>query len=346
MILDSEASTLFRPSSNPPRFASSSLSFRLFFLFATILFHTAEPQIFAQEPEVAPEDVLRVRTDLVTVPALVTDSQGRRVFGLKLSDFSLSDNGRAVELSYFAAGTEHVALAFALDSSGSIREVVAGQRDAALRLFSRFGRGSRVAVLHFGERAELAVPFTTDAAGVQTAFDSNLPLSRRTAIFDAVSTTLRAFAAEKNNGTERRILILISDGLDTASRERASTVINEARAQNVSVYVIHLPLYEPRDGRLAVRPASKGFRDLAEKTGGRYFLIGDRKSALDSQATLDLAPVFRAIEEDLQGQYVLGYYPDEATRAAASHLIQISLMPPNGRKLRVRALREGYSLKK
>ncbi|HEV7842803.1 MAG TPA: hypothetical protein VGO69_03860, partial [Pyrinomonadaceae bacterium] len=140
---------MFRPSNSPARFASPSLSFILFILFVPIFFQTTVRPAFAQEPEVAPEDVLRVRTDLVTVPALVTDSQGRRVFGLKLSDFSLSDNGRAVELSYFAAGTEHVALAFALDSSGSIREVVAGQRDAALRLFSRFGRGSRVAVLHF-----------------------------------------------------------------------------------------------------------------------------------------------------------------------------------------------------
>jgi Ca-activated chloride channel family protein len=345
MILDSEASTLFRPSNNPHRFVSPALSFVLFIFFGSILFHTTVRPTFAQEPEVAPEDVLRVRTDLVTVPTLVTDSRGRRVFGLKLSDFTLRDNGRAVELSYFAAGTEHIALAFALDSSGSIREVVAGQRDAAVKLFSRFGRGSRVAVLHFGERAELVVPFTTDAAGVRTAFDSNLPFSRRTAIFDAVSTMLRAFAVEKNNGTERRIMILISDGLDTASATSASVVINEARAKNVSVYVIHLPLYEPRDGRLVVRPASKGFRDLAEKTGGRYFLIGDHKSALDPQATLDLAPVFRAIEEDLQGQYVLGYYPDEATRAAASHLIQINLMPQSGRKLRARALREGYSLR-
>jgi VWFA-related protein len=156
---------------------------------------------------------------------------------------------------------------------------------------------------------------------------------------------LRAFALEKNNPEERRILILISDGLDTASAARSSMVINEARSTNVSVYVIHLPLYEPRDGRLSVRPASKGFRELAEKTGGRYFLIGDSRSALDPQATFDLAPVFRAIEEDLQGQYVLGYYPDEATRAAASHLIQISLASQGGRKLRARALREGYSLK-
>jgi Ca-activated chloride channel family protein len=299
-----------------------------------------------EPPPASPDEVVRVRTDLVTVPALVTDSNGRRVHGLAQSDFLVRDNGRAVTLSYFAAGTDRVALAFALDASGSVRELVARQREAALQLFSRFGRGSRVAVVHFGEKAALTVPFTTDAGRAESAFNAHVPASRRTAIFDATVTILRAFAAEKGDPAERRILVLISDGLDTASTARASAVISEARAQNVSIYAIHLPLFEPRDGRLAVRPPSKGFRDMAEKTGGRYFVVGDARSALDAAAqVLDLTPVFRAIEEDLQGQYVLGYYPDEASRAAASHRIELSLTARGRRNLRVRALREEYNLR-
>jgi Ca-activated chloride channel family protein len=345
MILDSEASTLSRLSASPPRYVSRSLGFALFLFFVSSFFNASHGRVLAQEAEVSPDDIVRVRTDLVTVPTSVTDSHGRRVSGLEQSDFSVRDNGRAVALSYFAVGTEHVALAFALDASGSIRQVVAGQRDAALQLFSRFGRGSRVAVLHFGEKAELAVPFTTDTDKAQPAFTAQWPASRRTAIFDGVSTTLRAFAAGKSNAVERRILILISDGLDTASTARASEVIWEAQAYNVSIYVIHLPLYTPIDGRLMVRPASKGFRDLADKTGGRYFLIGNVKSALDPTTTPDLAPVFRAIEEDLQGQYVLGYYTDDAARDTGLHRIEISLVQRNRRKLRVRALREEYNLK-
>ncbi|HKQ51979.1 MAG TPA: VWA domain-containing protein, partial [Pyrinomonadaceae bacterium] len=256
------------------------------------------------------------------------------------------DNGRAQTLSYFAAGTDRVALAFALDSSGSIRELVTRQRDAALQLFSRFGRGSRVAVVHFGEKAELTAPFTTDTGLAESAFNAHVSMSRRTAIFDATLATLRAFAAEKGAAAERRILVLISDGLDTASAARASNVISEARAQNVSIYAIHLPLFEPRDGRLAVRPPAKGFRDLALKTGGRYFVIGNAQDALDAAAPApDLAPVFRAIEEDLQGQYVLGYYPDEAARAAASHRIEINLTSRMRKGLHVHALREEYNLR-
>ena len=300
---------------------------------------------FAQD-DVSPDDVVRVRTDLVTVPAFVTDSRGHRVAGLTQSDFIIRDNGRDVALSYFAAGTEHVALAFALDASGSIRDLVMEQRDAALKLFSRFGHNSRVAVLHFGEKAALTVPFTADAAKAEAAFLIPAQPNQRTAIFDAVATSLKSFASSGNNLTERRILILISDGLDNASTTRPAAVINEAHALGVSIYVIHLPLYAPREGQLEPRPASRGFRDLAEKTGGRYFMVGDAKSALDPKATVNLEPVFKAIEEDLQGQYVLGYYPDDAARTASQHRIEINLMQQRGRKLHVQQLRQEYILNK
>ncbi|MDQ3819030.1 MAG: VWA domain-containing protein [Acidobacteriota bacterium] len=300
---------------------------------------------FAQG-EVSPDDVVRVRTDLVTIPAFVTDSKGRRVAGLTRSDFIMRDNARTVALSYFATGAEHVALVFALDASGSIRDVISEQHDAALKLFSRFGHSSRVAVLHFGEKAALTLPFTADAERAEEAFSAPVQPNERTAIFDAAAAGLGAFATSVGDPSERRILILISDGLDNASATRPAAVINDARARGVSIYVIHLPLYEPRNGRLAPRPASKGFRDLAEKTGGRYFTVGDAKSALDPKATVNLEPVFKAIEDDLRGQYVLGYYPDDAARAMSQHRIEISLTPQRGRKFFVQQLRQGYDLER
>ena len=77
--------------------------------------------------------------------------------------------------------------------------------------------------------------------------------------------------------------------------------------------MIHLPLFEPRDGRLAVRRPTKGFKELAEKTGGKYFLVGDEKSALLPKQN-DLTPIFQAIEEDLKSQYLLGFYISESAR--------------------------------
>ena len=299
--------------------------------------------VSAQEPE--PVDVISVRTDLVAVPVTVTDSRGRRISNLKQQDFVLTDDGREARIDYFASGAERIALAFVLDNSGSLREQLSRQRDAALGLFSRFGPASSVAVIRFGQQARLLAPFTSEAEGARAAFSVQVNLSAlgdRTAIFDAGIVAVQAYASRGENSSERRIAILISDGLDTSSRANAQTVIAAANRMNVSFYVIQLPLFTPSDGRLVPRPAAKGFRDLAEKTGGKYFVAGTAASTLAPNGPVDLTPVFAAIEEDLRSQYVIGFYPGEASRDGQPHRPAVSA---SNRKLKVHQLRNSYSLK-
>ncbi|HEY0006169.1 MAG TPA: VWA domain-containing protein [Pyrinomonadaceae bacterium] len=338
-----------RPSSQPsPRATPGALASPRFnpLLVSLFLLLSFPANTFAQDTaNTDPDEVIRVRTDLIIVPLFVTDAKGLRVSGLVREDFAVSDNGRAVEAEYFAAGTERVALLFALDASGSVRDHLKQQQDAALALFSRFGRGSRVALLQFDERAELVQPFTSVAATNSPAFPASSRTNHRTAIFNAAAFAVHAFNSKGSDPTERRIVILISDGLDTASSTNAADVINQARANAVSFYVIHLPIFAPRDGRLAPRPAAKGFRALAEHTGGRYFMLGDAKSALDPKAGYELAPVFKAIEEDLLGQYVIGYYPGADSRDTGFHQIEVTLTRRSKRKLRLQTLRKGYNLK-
>jgi Ca-activated chloride channel family protein len=291
------------------------------------------------------EEVVRIRTDLVVVPIYVTDERGRRVAGLSRQDFQLLDNGRTIETTYFAAGAESVALLFLLDASGSTRDVVTAQRETALALFSRFGERSRVAVMQFRERPELTLPFTRDMRAARSAFQINALANRRTAIFDAALAAVRAFRAEGQRPAERRIVVLLSDGLDTASNALAASVLEEARAVGVSFYVIHVPLYEPRDGHLAARRPAKGFRDLALKTGGQFFTVGDARSSLDPRAEYDLSEIFRAIAEDLRSQYVVGYHASAAGRESGRHRIEVRMSAPRDRKLRVRQLREEYENK-
>ena len=303
----------------------------------------------SQERPVAPpadEEVVSIRADLIVVPLHVTDGGGRRVPGLTRQDFVVRDNGRPVEASYFAAGAERVGLLFLLDASGSTREIVTQQSETGLALFSRFGARSRVAVMQFRERPEPTLPFTRDLRAARAAFRiASLP-DRRTAIFDAALAAVRAFTAGARDAAERRIVVLLSDGLDTASATPPAEVIDEARAAGVSFYVIHLPLYEPRGGHLAARRPAKGFRELAEKTGGRFFVVGDARSALDPRAEHDLAPIFRAIAEDLEGQYVIGYHASAAAPGPGAHRVDVRLGPPRDRKLRVRQLRDSYELKR
>ena len=97
--------------------------------------------------------------------------------------------------------------------------------------------------------------------------------------------------------------------------------------EHVSFYVIHLPLFEPRGERLAVRSPAKGFRELARETGGKYFLVGGTRRCAQADKTVDLAPIFQAIEEDLKSQYLVGFYLNEAARDGRKHRFSLKLLP-------------------
>ncbi|HUE83563.1 MAG TPA: VWA domain-containing protein [Pyrinomonadaceae bacterium] len=311
-------------------------------VFALLLFPPAAP---AQAVSDEVEDVIRVRTDLVLVPVTVTDSRGRRIIDLEQRDFALRTDAGKMKLEFFSVGTEQVAMAFLLDASGSARNYLLQQREAALSLFSRFGSDSEVAVLPFGDRIVGGTSFTNDIDMARSSFTFPAVSNRRTAIFDSVMTGLSVFGKHKTPPRVRRIMILTSDGLDTSSGAKPRQVIGRARSEGVSIYVIHFPIFIPIDGRLKPRPAAKGFRDLAEQTGGRYFQVGDASSALRMDSSPDLTAVFNAIEEDLAGQYLLGFYPVDESRDGRFHPLQVEIATNSKRKLKVKTLREGFILK-
>ncbi|MGI8732215.1 MAG: VWA domain-containing protein [Pyrinomonadaceae bacterium] len=320
-----------------PRLASCH-SLLLVCAFATLLARYPITSV-AQDPP-ADDEVIRVSTELLLFPIRVRDKRAQQA-KLTEDDLTLKDEDRVTTGIYFSAGADRLALVFALDQSGSLREIIAQQREAALALFGRFGEKSRVAVLRFSERPILAAEFGRDTDSARDAFIFPAGRNRRTAIFDAAATAVRTFESLPRVRSERRIVILISDGLDNASATKADEAIKTAVEQNVSIYVIHLPLFEPRDGRLAVRSPAKGFRDLAEKTGGKYFLAGDPRSALETTSNPDLTPVFATIEADLRSQYLLGFYIGAAAHDGRKHRLSLSL--PAGVEYQVGA--RGFSRK-
>lgn len=291
-------------------------------IFACLCF-SAQP-VTAQETE--EEDVVRVNTDLLLFPIRIRDKKGRAVAGLTEQDLTLKDDEKVTTGIYFAPGADRVAMLFALDQSGSLQQIITQQRDAALALFSRFSDRSSVAILRFAENANLVVPFTKDRENARAGFRFRAAPNQRTALFDAAAHSLNAFDDLEPVRAERRLVILISDGLDNQSAIRPDSIIDVAIDKRVSFYVIHLPLFEPIDGRLEVRRPAKGFRELAEKTGGKYFMVGDRKSALMPRE-IDLTPIFDAIEEDLKSQYLLGFYIAESARDNQRHVFSVSLKP-------------------
>ena len=312
--------SFFRVIQRPALFRIALVCLLVWFCFSI---HPAT--VAAQDPP-QDEDVVRVNTDLLLFPIRIRDKKGQAVAGLTEQDLTLKDQDKVTTGVYFAPGADRVAMLFALDQSGSLREIISQQRDAALALFSRFSSRSSVAVLRFSDNASLAIPFTKDTEAARSAFRFRAGTNRRTAIFDAAAHSLNAFDDLPFVRAERRIVVLISDGLDNQSAISYNSVINVAVEKRVSFYVIHLPLFEPRDGRLEVRRPAKGFRELAEKTGGKYFLVGDRQSALTPKDN-DLTPIFHAIEEDLKSQYLLGFYIAESARDNRRHFFSVSLKP-------------------
>src|SRR5689334_9655866 len=217
--------------------------------------------VLAQKTE--DDDVIRVTTDLSVYPIRVRRRDNHTAVTVTPDSFQLKDTDGITTSFYFSGGAERVAIVFLLDESGSLSQILSQQRDAAVALFNRFGERSRVAVVRFASQPEVVVPFGTNSAAARAAFDFGARRNSPTAIFDAAASAVRLFENTTRDPAERRIIILISDGLDTASRARASDIINEARDRNISFYTIQVPLFEPRYGHLAVRPATKGFKDLA-----------------------------------------------------------------------------------
>lgn len=303
-------------------FALSSLACALIALLAL---HPTYLQ--AQEPT-ADDDVVRVNTDLFVIPIRVKDKRKQASIILTERDLLLKDDDQVTSGLSLYHGADRVAVVFALDQSGSLRQIISQQREAALALAGRFGDRSQVAVIRFAEKPSLAAPFAKDISAAREAFALAARANQHTAIFDAAAAAANAFEGLPQVRSERRLVVLISDGLDNASSIKADSVVEAALRNHVSFYVIHLPLFEPRDGRLAVRSPTKGFKELAEKTGGKYFLVGNASAALVPQTngvSNDLTPIFRAIEEDLRSQYLLGFYFGAGARDGRSHHFTIGL---------------------
>src|SRR5215216_54365 len=159
----------------------------LFALFVCLFIVAAPIRALAQDED----EVVRVNTDLLLFPVRIRDKKGQAVTGLTEQDLLLKDQDQVTTGLYFTPGAEQVAMLFALDQSGSLREVIAQQQEAALALFSRFSERSSVAVLRFSDTSSVAAPFTKDLSAARAAFRFSAAANQHTAIFDAAAKTVK-----------------------------------------------------------------------------------------------------------------------------------------------------------
>ena len=259
---------------------------------------------------------IRVDVDVVSILASVRDKRGGLVANLEKNDFTVLEDSKEQTIKYFTRETDlPLTIGLLIDVSGSQRNLIGTERNAATQFFSKVLRPKDEAFLiSFGEEAELLQDYTASArlleeglnhlqvsSGVGGIHPGPVPTigqPRGTVLYDAVYLA----ATEKLRGeVGRKVIILITDGVDQGSRLTRNQAVEAAQKADAVIYSIDY--YDPS----AYGPFGFGgsggegeLRRMSDETGGHVFKV-DRKHPLDE--------VFQELQDEMRSQYAIGYTP-------------------------------------
>jgi VWFA-related protein len=177
--------------------------------------------------EVDEDDVVKIETQLVSVPAIVTDTTGRPLTNLRAENFQVFEDGHQQKIANFATTEAPFEVALLLDTSGSTREEVGLIRRAALAFIKALRPGDRVAILAFNTKqegseklaaVELKSQLTDDPEELQAAVES-IGASNGTPFYDSLEKVAHEVFRDKpkDEMRGRRALVALTDGVDSTS---------------------------------------------------------------------------------------------------------------------------------
>ena len=276
--------------------------------------------------EVDQDDVVRISSNLVPIPASVGDKRGNAIVNLKVDDFELRVDGELRPLSDLTRSETSVRLAMLFDNSGSLDAAREFEKQAAIRFFRKVMRRQDEAAIYSIETdSRLAQPLTNDVVRLEQTIATFGRPEGGTSLFDAIidaANYLRPY-----NG--RRVLVIVSDGIETTSRHNDfDFVVQHVLADDCQIYVVQTGLYE--GANLRALAAERRMEQLTGQTGGAVYL---------PKTTDQLDFAFDQIAADLAQQYVLSYYPSAEHRDGRLHNLDLRVKSRND--VRVRS-RKGY----
>jgi Ca-activated chloride channel family protein len=273
-------------------------------------------------------DVVRVTSNLVAVPATVVDNRGIAVTNLKLEDFELKIDGQTNAISEISRADTPVRMAMLFDNSGSLDASREFEKRAAVRFFRNVLRPvDQAAVFSVSTDVTLAEPLTNDARRLESSIESFGKPEGATSLFDGIILA----GAYLKPYPGRRVIVIVSDGVDTTSRADFDTTMQRALADDCQIYVVQTGLYENANVRALA--AERRMEEFAAQTGGAVYV---------PKSAEDLEDAFAQISADLAQQYILSYYPAQDKRDGKYHLIAVRVK--NRPNARVRA-RKGFVVK-
>jgi Ca-activated chloride channel family protein len=252
---------------------------------------------------------------VIHVNVSVSDSRSRFVSGLSRGDFALFEDGIQQEVSFFTRTPVPLVVSLLVDSSGSMNERLATAQEAAARFIASLSPNDVGEVVQFGDHVETLQDFTSDPHALIAAA-RRTRAGGGTCLYDALYVTLRQLRARGDNeGSERRAIVLLSDGEDTTSIATDQQVLDLARRSEIGIYAIGLRSDDPADrGRLAFGEATYFLTSLARDTGGEAHF---------PTAVGQLAALYGRIAEELRSLYTLGYVSSNSARDGKWRRIQV-----------------------
>lgn len=281
----------------------------------------------AQEADVLP--TFSTQSELVVLHVAVRDKKGGYVGGLSQDSFRVLEDSRPQEISFFNNQDAPVTVGLLIDASGSMAPHRSLVIAASMAFSKAMNQQDEFFVLGFNEDIHTPLPagkpFTNSEPVLRVALVQAIKARGQTAIYTAVSTGLDYV---QKGGFERQVLIVVSDGGDTASSITRSQVLANAQASNAVIYTI--ALVDPMDTQ-----ADPGFlKHLSDSTGGVAFRP---KNAAEVEAIL------QRVALDIRNMYTIGYVPSgqAETRTARKELrrVAVDVRLPAGQKAAVRTRR-------
>ena len=260
-------------------------------VFAVLLLMTVTV-VTQQQP------MFRSGTEIVDLFVTVTDSDGRLVPSLTREDFEVYDNDRLQELVVFENSVRPITVVVMLDTSASMdlnrRRLMAGAEQFLIRMLA----DDKARVGAFSDKIEIEPVEFTDDRDELISWLPKLDFGNETRVYDAAGASLTALS----NIPGRRVVLLFTDGDDSASEINAGDVLDQAISQEVMIYSIGFESNYFNGVRYVQTRPDRNLRRFAEETGGGFFELTE---------AADLGPTFTRVAQELHSQYVLGFTPTE-----------------------------------
>ncbi len=286
------------------------------------------------------EYTINVDVNLVVLHATVIDKKGRMVNDLTRSDFKVFEDGAPQKLAVFSHADIPVSMGIIIDDSGSMRDKRPAVAAAALTFVKTSNPQDQVFVVNFNDVYYLDTPgdFASTIEDLKAAVDK-IDSRGGTALYDAVYASLDHL---KLGNRDKKVLLVITDGEDNASRYSFEELIARAQKSDASIYAVGLLGGEEPGGLFKMhgggpRRAAKVLEKLAQATGGQAYF----PKSLD-----EVGPISIQIARDIRNQYTLGYYPTNARKDGTFRTVRLEVSSSNNHgKLLVRT-RPGYYARK